>query len=73
MMLVGITGMKTETLATAIFLNMTTGDFEAAAGISCMLMLISITVTALTTAIVKRSGKTVKNFLFKADGNQAAV
>ena len=59
MMLVGITGMKTETLATAIFLNMTTGDFEAAAGISCMLMLISITVTALTTAIIKRSGKSV--------------
>jgi ABC transporter, permease protein len=34
MMLAGITGMKTETLTTAIFLNMTTGDFEAAADCS---------------------------------------
>lgn len=55
MMLVGITGMKTETLATAIFLNMTTGDFEAAAGISIMLMLVSITVMSLTTAVMKKT------------------
>ena len=34
MMPVGITGMKTEILATAIFLNMTTGVFEAAADCS---------------------------------------
>ena len=34
MMLAGITGMKTKTLTTAIFLNMTTGDFEAAADCS---------------------------------------
>ncbi|MGP1595055.1 MAG: ABC transporter permease [Treponema sp.] len=55
MMLVGITSMKTETLATAIFLNMTTGDFEAAAGISIMLMLVSIAALSLTAVFMKKT------------------
>ncbi len=42
MMLVGVTRMKTETLATSIFLNMSTGDFDIAAGVSVILIGVSM-------------------------------
>lgn len=53
LVLVGITRMKTETLATSIFLNLATGDFDVAAGVSTLLLLISIGVTLLCQALMK--------------------
>ncbi len=49
MMLVGITRMKTETLATSIFLNISTGDTDIASGLSLLLIIISV----LTVSIFK--------------------
>ena len=60
MMLVGVTRMKTETLATSIFLNMTTGEFDVASGICIMLMSISLIVMIISNLIFKRD-KNVKN------------
>ena len=42
MILVGVTRLKTETLATSIFLHMSTGEFEVAAGVSSILLLLSM-------------------------------
>ncbi|MDO5714236.1 MAG: ABC transporter permease [Tissierellia bacterium] len=44
MVLVGVTRNKTETLATSIFLNLSTGDFDVASGIAALLLLISMVV-----------------------------
>jgi molybdate transport system permease protein len=41
-MIAGSTRMKTETLPTAIYLNMATGDLDTALGISAMLILVSV-------------------------------
>lgn len=42
MMLVGVSSLKTETLATSVFMNMSTGDFDKASAAALMLLLISI-------------------------------
>ena len=60
MMLVGVTRMKTETLATSIFLNMTTGEFDVASGVCIMLMSISLAVMIISNVIFKRDTN-VKN------------
>lgn len=60
MMLVGVTRMKTETLATSIFLNMTTGEFDVASGVCIMLMSISLAVMIISNLIFKRDNN-VKN------------
>lgn len=51
MMLVGVTRMKTETLATSVFLNMTTGDFDVACGVAIILMLINLSINLIVKMI----------------------
>lgn len=54
MMLVGVTRMKTETLATSIFLNMSTGDFDVACGVSIILILVSMVTTFIFQRLMKK-------------------
>ncbi len=51
MILVGITRLKTETLATSIFLNLSTGDFDVATGVATLLLLLSVFVMFLAQKI----------------------
>lgn len=53
MVLVGVTRNKTETLATGIFLNLSTGDFDVAAGIAALLLIISVVVSMVVGRIMK--------------------
>lgn len=54
MMLVGVTRMKTETLATSIFLNMSTGDFDVAAGVSVILIGVSMITMYIFQKLVEK-------------------
>ncbi len=56
MMLVGVTRMKTETLATSIFLNMSTGDFDVAYGVAVILILVSM-ITMLVFQKLMKAGE----------------
>lgn len=53
MVLVGVTRNKTETLATSIFLNLSTADFDVASGVSAVLLIISMAVMFIFQRIVK--------------------
>ncbi|EGY80550.1 Sulfate transport system permease protein CysW [Peptoniphilus indolicus] len=65
MMLVGVTRMKTETLATSIFLNMTTGDFDVACGVAIILMLINLFINLMIKIIIKEKSVGDKNIYYK--------
>lgn len=53
MMVVGVTRMKTETLATSVFLNMSTGDTDVAVGLALILILISVVTVTIFRFIEK--------------------
>jgi len=57
MMLVGVTRMKTETLATSIFLNMSTGDFDVACGVSIILIMVSMITMFIFQRLMKKETK----------------
>lgn len=56
-MVAGTTRMKTETLPTAIFLNMATGDLDLAAGAAVILILISLTCLLLFELLMPSAQK----------------
>lgn len=53
MMVVGVTRMKTETLATSVFLNMSIGDTDVAVGLALILILISVVTVTIFRFIEK--------------------
>ena len=57
MMLVGVTRMKTETLATSIFLNMSTGYFDVACGVSIILIMVSMITMFIFQRLMKKETK----------------
>lgn len=61
MMLVGVTRMRTETLATSIFLNMTTGDFDVSCGVAIILMGINLFINLFIKLVLNRNRLGDKN------------